>query len=194
MRRAPTVDVVAFRYSKIFNAALREVKAIKKRYLSQYLRYKFGGLPPRYLKDLRAYAVLVSATLEQCAEDLVWAHLYQMANVVTTQASGASLAIKAADQMRIFGENALNKSHGLQGEEFRAVSLTGGFPRTLTPVEGNAFTQLGMIRNESAHTYIVTIRDPKDVWAYTCEVMTCVRNLGIECAANRTTGFRSTPP
>ena len=117
-----------------------------------------------------------------------------MGSIVTMHAPKAALATKAADLMRKFGETALGKSHGLRGEEFKAVSLTGGFARTLTPVEGNAFTQLGMIRNESAHTYVVTLRDPKDVWTYTCEVMTCVRNLGIECAANRMTGFRPMPP
>ncbi len=96
----PSADVVAFRYAKIFNAALREVKAVKRRYLSQYLSYKFGALPPRYLRDLRAYAVLVSATLEQCAEDLIWAHLYQMGSIVTMHAPKAALATKAAHLMR----------------------------------------------------------------------------------------------
>lgn len=193
MRRTPSADVVAFRYAGIFNSALREVKAIRRRYLAQYLRYPFGALPTRYLKDLRAFAVLASATLEQCAEDLIWAHLYHMASDVNSRAAGAALSLKAANLLQGYGEASLDKSHGLKGNQFRDVSAAGGITPTVTPPQWNSFEQLGIIRNESAHSYVVTVRDPKDVWAYACDVMTCVRAVGIQCAT-RAVGFRPVPP
>lgn len=169
------------------------MKAIRKRYLAQYLRYPFGSLPPRYLTDLRAFAVLASAALEQCAEDLAWAHLHQMKSEVGSRANGATLPLRAAELLQQFGEKALSKSHGIKGDHFRSVSAMVGITPTVTPLHWNSFDQLSAIRDESAHTYVVSLRDPKDVWAYACDVLICVRDVGILCAS-RAIGFRAVPP
>jgi hypothetical protein len=188
LNRTATPDVTSFRYAIIFNSALREVRAIKGRYLQRYRGATFfGPYPAYYSRDLRAFAVMASATIEQCVEDLTWAHLYQLRDEIHRLAS-TPLGSKAGDRLLSLGEKVIDSSHGMKEHHFEKVTAVGDVSVTLTVGQTDSFKQLGKLRGEAAHSYIITLADPNDVWGYTVDLLQAARSLGVLCAG-RPTGF-----
>jgi hypothetical protein len=183
--RATPANVVALDYAAIFNAAVKATVRAKFRLLAKYQRLPFGApLPGSYELDLRSYCVVASATIEQCVEDLVWAHLLEMCQQVSRVAvtSTEPYLLKSSTKLRDYGERTIHGVHGIKEEDFRKLASSVGITPIITTLQHTSFEQLGQLRGESAHTYVVRLADPKDVWAYTKDVLAATRALAVQCS------------
>ena len=185
MRRTPSPHVTASSYVDIFNDGVRQTVRLKVKLLRKYVGLPFGKLPRDYGTDLRSFCVLVSATIEQCAEDLVWAHYHELSAAILSAVAPPTAALqRAASLLRFLGENQIDRLHGIGTKQFTTLSELVDHSPTLTPAQKDSFRQLAIARNESAHTYAVTYRDPNDVWSYTMDLLTATRHLAIHCAGS----------
>ena len=188
MDRLPSLAVTSYGYASIFNLATKEVVKLRFSLLRPYFKLPFGALPKSYELDLRSYCVLVSATLEQCIEDLAWAHYFEMQSEINTAngLGGYRLLTRAASMLQSGGESAINRSHGINVKHYKTLSKLVALTPLLSAAQKDSFKQLGILRGQSAHTYAVTQKDPKDIWAYTADVLRAARAFAVHCAGNAT--------
>ncbi len=179
MKRSPPSAVISSDFPQIFNDAYDEIQLVKKRFIAKYINYNFGVLPSTYERDLRAFAVIASATIEQCTEDLVWAQLFAIETTIATMAGTSRLAKIGATQMRLNSEPSIDKTNTLDEGKFAELTQLIQPFRKRTPIESNAFKQLTDLRHKSAHTYAAATADPKDVWGYVVHILRILRELGI---------------
>jgi hypothetical protein len=186
VQRTASAAVTAHNYIDIFNEAVREVVRLKFRFLRPYFGAPFGTLPPAYATDLRAFVVLSSGTLEQCVEDLAWAYTHEICDeiVAATHAHGFRVLPNAPAILLDLEESLLGRSHGVKRDHYKNVVESIGLIVKTTTAQDDAFKQLGILRGEGAHTYAITVKDPKDVWLYAREVLRVVRDFAIQSAGS----------
>ena len=187
MKRPPGPKVTAFRYDEIFNEAVREAVRAKSKLLTHYIvlaRTTIKPLPRDYLFDLRAFCVLASAVLEQCAEDLAWANAFEMCDEINRYvATGRSRTLaNASGLLRDYVEGVVLRTHGIKEDQFQKIVSGVGINVKLTGNQTTSFEQLGRMRGESAHTYAVGQKSPQEVWDYVRDVLAAIRSFALSCS------------
>jgi hypothetical protein len=186
-KRVPSKDVEAFRYDRIFNAAVYELVRVKHRLLTKYIslaRKSLAILPEEYLFDLRSFSVLASGVFEQCTEDLAWAHAYEMCdevNQVVALGRARNLA-KASGLLGEYVENVILNTNGIKEHHFNTITSSVGIYVALIGNQKTSFEQLGQLRGQSAHTYAVTQKSPQEVWDYSTDVLQALRTFATTCS------------
>ena len=181
-------EVSSFQYKSIYSTAYSELCSTKRRFLKKYLKMPFRRMPDNYKRDLAAYSALVSAILEQCAEDLVWAYLFDLSTTVRATTALPLRGARAADCL-LNASSKLHSVHGISHNDLKTIAGVAQFTLACSTVQINAFYQLGKLRGQAVHTFAVAVRDPADVWADTKDIFAVIRDLAIFCSATAH-GFR----